>query len=146
MRAEQHFPRFSVAYEREEIHTPSVFERQRVPDLDWRYVDNKGHGHFWSKGGKILPTLKKVVTGKGYFEDGSSYDIWHMECKLCGAEIEPGYKSVPIPPVLGPWRVTVTLDNETFTLNEEEYASSIVAWRDKLREIAPAGALTFGKT
>jgi hypothetical protein len=72
------------------------------PDTRWKFVDKQGHEHRWFADNKPVttyspsqryetPTLRRIVTGTGYWEDGESYVIAHLECVQCGEEIEPGY-------------------------------------------------------
>jgi hypothetical protein len=72
------------------------------PDTDWRIVDGAGHEHRWFFGDKpateynpsarySVPSLKWVVDGVAYWEDGEPYDVGHHECRVCREHIEPGY-------------------------------------------------------
>jgi hypothetical protein len=139
------WPMIQVSFDREELE--ANLGPVKVPDLDWRYVDKAGHGHFWNKkgNGAPLPTLEWVVTSQGWFDDGTSYDIGEHRCKICAEVIEPGMKTEFPKPVFGPTVVTVTINGETFRLTEEKYQQSVEAWRDKLRELDPHRTLVFRK-
>jgi len=75
------------------------------PDLNWKYADPAGHGHFWFCDGDAanepynpsktytLPTLEQVRDGSWFDEDGEEHPLWHWECTRCAAHIEPGYKA-----------------------------------------------------
>ena len=73
------------------------------PDEGWSHTDSHGHEHFWTFRGKRghysptakaeLPTLRRVVTGTGYYPDGEPYDIAHYECRECGERVEPRSKT-----------------------------------------------------
>jgi hypothetical protein len=133
------FPQFSVSVEREEI-AADFMHQIKVPDENWTYIDRKGHGHFWKD--KRVPTCKYVVTGEvfvGDEYDGEMVKIRQWQCRICSETIEPGYRMEHPPPVLGPTWVTVQIDldrnPESFVLTPEEYARSVEAWRDHLREL-----------
>lgn len=131
-----HMPHFSVEYRREEIDV-RMMSPSRVQDEQWRYVDKKGHGHFWDS--EKLPTLKKVKTGTtwvGDEYDGSEITIYEYRCRQCGETIEPVYKLKYGPDTIpGPAWMIVTVNNEEFQLTPEQYAQSIDAWQESLREI-----------
>lgn len=136
MPIQQHFPSFSVEINREEIAVDTMIPT-KVPDEKWRYVDMNGHGHFWQ--GDKLPTLEWVVTGTEWVGDeygGEEYDVGEYRCLLCAEVVEPGrrvtYEPTSIP---GPTQVTVTISDESFTVTTDEYAASLIAWREALRGI-----------
>ena len=71
------------------------------PDPSWKHVCGCGVTHIWYDGDRpatgyspttvyTLPTLKKVVTGQGMWDDGTVYDIWHWECITCNEIVKPG--------------------------------------------------------
>jgi hypothetical protein len=130
------FPMISVSVDREEIETFSFSQQIKVPDEKWRLLDKQGHGHFWAKGGKELPTLEWIVTGTEVY--GDEYESYEVEvgeyrCKLCAEVIEPGHRMETPKPILGPTTVTLEVNGETFRLTEEEYAASVDSWLDALR-------------
>lgn len=131
------FPSFSVEIQREEIPVSTMYP-EMVPDTAWRYVDKKGHGHFWAEGktGK-LPTLHWVVTGKrwvGDEYDGDEYEMGEWRCRLCDEVVEPKktakYSSGYID---GPTTFLVTIEGETFYLTPEDYWKAIQEWVKVLR-------------
>jgi len=72
------------------------------PDTGWTCIDLEGHTHCWFVDGEPavfyhpgrryeLPTLKWVVDGHWYSEDGDEHETGHHECKDCGEKVEPGY-------------------------------------------------------
>lgn len=78
----------------------------RRPDEGWVYVDPAGHEHRWQftlngvvlnrydpRANATVPTVRRVVDGLGYWEDGESYEISHDECAQCGALVEPRSKA-----------------------------------------------------
>lgn len=130
------FPTISIKVEREQMEVTS-FTSIDVPDEKWRYVDKAGHGHFWKDG--ELPTLKWVITGKGWVGDeydGSEYDIGEYRCKLCEETIKPKKRSEAAKPILGPTTVTLEVAGERFVLTEGQYAESVKAWVKALKTIA----------
>lgn len=129
------FPRISIEVKREELPVHSL-SPSRVPDQNWRYVDKKGHGHFWD--GKELPTLKWVVTGKQWIGDdfdGEEYDVGEWRCLQCGETIEPK-KRLEYGPrfVSGPTWIILTIDDENFQLTPEQFGESVDKWKEYLRE------------
>ncbi len=130
------WPVFSVSVERDMISV-DVIHRVKVPDPDWRYIDKKGHGHFWKK--TKLPTMKQVVVGTqwvGDEYDGEEYEIKEWRCKLCDETIDPGMKDeTPPTKVPGPTTVTITVQDREYRLSPEQYAESIEAWEKALIEI-----------
>lgn len=112
---------------------------ERTPDQKWRHTDSNGHLHAWD--GDNLPSLEWVVTGQEYIGDeieGQVYDVGEYRCRSCGEVVEPGIvtdygrKSMP-----GPTTVTITIGEEHFTLDETQYAASLEAWLQALRDIHP---------
>lgn len=138
------WPLFSVAIEREDIAV-GVIHQIKVPDEEWRYVDKAGHGHFWK--GKKVPTCKLVVTGTTWVGDeyeAEEIEIKEWKCKLCYEIIEPGYRMQLAPThVPGPTWVTIVINDETFVITPEQYASSVEAWRDALRDETGADPVRF---
>lgn len=130
------FPLFSVEINREAIPVETLLP-SKVPDEKWKHVDSHGHGHFWS--GEELPTLKWVVTGTEWYGDeyeSFEEEIGEYHCRQCGEIVEPGRRTeYSSRIVLGLARITVTIDGEKFSLNEDEYARSIEAWAESLRGI-----------
>ena len=74
------------------------------PDTGWRVVDANGHEHRWYINGNPAntynpsamyetSTLKWVFDEWGYYEDGTSYEIGHHECKECGDHVIPAFTS-----------------------------------------------------
>jgi hypothetical protein len=79
----------------------------REPDPNWHYVDGKGHAHAWNLVSKEVTSLEKVIDE---IIEHPACDIndsccdcncddrceawtetkYHLACKLCGEEIEPG--------------------------------------------------------
>lgn len=76
--------------------------RAHRADEHWRFVDPSGHVHQWEwPDGKreyrpdqtaTIPTVTRVVTAEGIDEDGVEFEDAHMECLLCGAIVEPGFR------------------------------------------------------
>jgi len=61
------------------------------PDMRWEYVDAAGHFHAYDNDGN-LPTLVRRddnprSVAEEYYDD--EYVPWHLECDLCGEEIQP---------------------------------------------------------
>lgn len=133
------FPRFSVEMQREAIRVDTM-SPQKVPDEKWRYVDKKGHGHFWAEGGTgKLPTLEWVVTGKewvGDEYDGDEYEVGEYRCRLCGEVVEPKKKAVYGPQYIdGPTTFLVTIEGETFRLSPEKYAQAMKNMASDMRRL-----------
>lgn len=73
---------------------------QNRADETWTRVDAAGHEHFWTfdcvRGAyrpdakAEVPTLRWVVDGTEYWEDGEPYQVGHYECKVCGEHVTPG--------------------------------------------------------
>ena len=146
------FPRIGIEVEVEEWETVS-FTTHRVPDPNWRFVDTFGHGHFWrfhSKKPSDIPTCELVVTGTTWVGDefdGEEVQIKEWRCRQCEQTIEPGMKNETPKPILGPPRVTVTINGERFFVNEIEYAAAVDQFARALREITGrTGDITFHKT
>lgn len=70
------------------------------PDTSWHDTDVNGHEHQWFTGGAPaqayspsalyeLPTLRWVVDGTQYYEDGEPYEVGHYECNECGEHVTP---------------------------------------------------------
>ena len=136
MPAVARFPLLSISFEREEIPVGSLTP-SRVPNEKWRFVDSQGHGHFWT--GKLLPTLKWVVTGTKWVGDDFEHEeieIGEWRCSQCEEVVEPGMR-VDFSPRSVPGLVTftVTIGSESFVLTEEQYAKSVEAWAEALREM-----------
>lgn len=141
MKTQMVWPMFSVQVEREDIAV-DVIHSIKVPDEEWRFVDKAGHGHFWklfSKKPSTIPTCVLVVTGTEWVGDeyeAEEIEIKEWKCKLCTEIIKPGYRQELAPThVPGPTWVTVTINDETFVLTPEQYAWSVDAWRDALRDL-----------
>lgn len=72
-------------------------------DESWAHTDAAGHEHFWTFNGQRgkyrpdakteLPTLRWVVDGTSYYEDGEPYEYGHYECVLCGEHVQPRTRS-----------------------------------------------------
>jgi hypothetical protein len=66
------------------------------PDLGWEYIDQAGHYHAFSDGGKQLPTLDQMSRHVGC--DGcdehecEGWDEQYWRCQQCLEEITPGMK------------------------------------------------------
>lgn len=121
------YPYFTIEVVHE--HEEGIFfSTETVPDPEWKFVDKKGHGHFWKK--DKLPTLKKVATGKtwvGDEYDGHGETIYEMRCKLCDETIEPGTKQQqpkPPPPMI--W-YRLSIGEKKYELSEKQYAEAIEA-------------------
>ena len=82
--------------------TPVEVTSLHRPDTSWRFVDKAGHEHRWWEGLGLaiqyrptsqyyVDTVKKVVDGWYYDEDGEPFARWHYECDQCGDKVEPGY-------------------------------------------------------
>lgn len=129
------FPRISIEVKREEIPVDSL-SPSKVPDPQWRYVDKKGHGHFWD--GKELPTLKWVVTGTRWV--GDEYDAYEVKdgewrCTQCGETIEPKKRTEYGPRyVSGLTWIILTIDGEHFQLTPEQFGKSVDKWKERLRK------------
>ena len=136
MKTQAMWPMFSVAIEREDIAL-DVIHSIKVRDEEWRFVDKAGHGHFWK--GKKVPTCKYVQVGTEWIGDEYEADevpIMEWQCKECAEKILPGYRTELQPThVPGPTYVTVEINGETFVLTPEQYAWSVGAWRDALRDL-----------
>jgi hypothetical protein len=130
------FPLFSVEIEQEEIELRTMIPPQ-VPDERWRYVDKKGHGHFWD--GDQLPTLRWVITGTRWAGDEHEsweYDVGEYRCRQCGEVVEPKKITDYFPkPIMGPRTVTVTINDAKYRLSEEMYAKSVEAWRESIDKL-----------
>jgi len=73
------------------------------PNIRWSLTDATGHEHRWYDGDRpatsydpqrtyTVPTLIWVKDGEEYWEDSDEpHDIGHLECRLCGEHIQPGY-------------------------------------------------------
>lgn len=64
-----------------------------VADMKWRFVDEKGHVHFWvdlGNGQYALPSLVEV--GEGGDEDDYEGGFSYYVCKECGHVVQPSYK------------------------------------------------------
>ena len=73
------------------------------PDISWAITDANGHVHRWHTKGQPAtdyspsetydtPTLVWVKDGEEYWDgDDEPHDVGHLECKACGAHVEPGY-------------------------------------------------------
>jgi hypothetical protein len=121
-------PRFRV-----ESGPPIDVTMMSRPDEGWSYTDAAGHEHYWTFGGKrghyspttksALPTLRRVVTGTGYYPDGESYQIAHYECRQCGERVEPRKRSDDCRQYIPGLR--------TFYINDEEVSPEAfeAAWR-----------------
>jgi hypothetical protein len=134
METKMKFPTISVSVEHEQVPVAMMSPAQ-VPDEQWRYVDKKGHGHFWKK--DKLPTLEWVVTGTewvGDEYDGDEYEVGEYRCKICAEVIKPGKKSDYGPSfVPGPTTITLDINGEQFLLTPELYAESVYRWVEILR-------------
>lgn len=73
-------------------------------DPSWVKVDATGHEHRWYLNGQPAtgydpaaiyetPTLVEIHDGYGYFEDGERYSLNHLECRICGETVQPGFRS-----------------------------------------------------
>jgi len=128
------FPMISVEVNREEIPV-EMMSPEQVPDEKWRYVDKKGHGHFWE--GEKLPTLEWVVTGTkwvGDEYDASEIEVGEHRCKQCAEVVKPKRRAECGPShIPGPMIITVIIDGETFRLDLEQYAKSVESWAVALR-------------
>ena len=137
MPAVARYPMISIEFQREEIPARTIHP-DMVPDDKWRYVDKEGHGHFWD--GKKVPTLEWIVTGTEWVGDdygGDEVEIGEHRCRLCGEVVEPKRKAVYGPGFIpGLATFIVSIDGETFTLTEEQYAESVGEWAKALRKAA----------
>lgn len=129
-------PSISISTETEEIPVSSM-SPSKVPDEKWRYVDKKGHGHFWAEDDK-LPTLEWVVTGKewvGDEYDACEYEVGEYRCRLCGEVVEPKKKLSYGPSHLpGLTWFTISIANEDFRLTGEQFSEALESFRKILRE------------
>jgi hypothetical protein len=63
-----------------------------VADLNWMYIDKKGHRHRWVKrGGKdTTPTLREKIRKVPVDDEpGETFDVPYLVCRKCGEEIRP---------------------------------------------------------
>lgn len=133
------YPMLSIGFDREEIEIAS-FSSYQAPDPNWKYVDSNGHGHFWVKEGEAwdVPTTEQIVIGTywvGDEYDGVEYEEKERRCLQCAEKVKPGMRTEQAKPVLGPTVVTVTIGDETFVMNEDEYATALDEWKQVLRSI-----------
>lgn len=130
------WPLFSVEIEREDVRVDVIHSR-RVPDEEWKFVDKKGHGHFWKRA--KIPTCKHVQVGTQWVGDeyeAEEVPIMEWQCKSCGETIEPGFRTETGPShVPGPTWVTITIGGEEYVVTPEQYAESVDAWEMALRTI-----------
>jgi hypothetical protein len=73
------------------------------PSIGWCLVDVHGHEHRWYVGDQPAtvyrpglkyetPSLVWVKDGEAYWEDDDEpHAVGHLECRLCGEHIQPGY-------------------------------------------------------
>lgn len=131
------YPMLSIDFEREYLSVETLTPTQ-VPDEKWRHVDLQGHGHFWQ--GEELPTLEWVVTGTRWV--GDEYDAIEIEvgehrCRLCAEVMEPKKRAEYSPrSVAGLVTFTITINDESFRLSEDQYAAAVDQWLQFLRESA----------
>ena len=131
----------TIQFDQEEIPMQTM-SPQMVPDPDWKYIDKKGHGHFWK--GKDLPTLKWVVTGTqwvGDEYDSYEYEVGEHRCRLCGEKVEPKKKASYPKPLLGPATYTLTIDGEAFVLSDQQYYDALKKLAKILRKVTGSEAL-----
>lgn len=111
-----------IELERDAINVTPISE----PDLDWEYIDSRGHVHRWSKEGEsyCLPTLKYVNDSQFNDKDeygDDEYNPTHYECIQCKELVSPGYRPVYINRyVLGPLKVRVYTDDNLVCDPEEK--------------------------
>ena len=70
-----------------------------VPDLDWRYVDAAGHGHFYAEDGS-LPTLDLRAEPRVYDDGYGGVDEWESTiwvCPECDEHVVPARMASPTP-------------------------------------------------
>lgn len=129
-------PLFSISRRQEDVFVETL-SPQMVPDEQWRYVDARGHGHFWQ--GDDLPTLHWVVTGTEWVGDemeGEMVEVGEYRCLQGPEVIQPG-KLARYGPTHIPGLVSMTIDfgGEMFTLTEDQYAESVLLWRTQIKRM-----------
>lgn len=78
-------PALKLEIREEPIVVNTIADRR--PDLDWRYIDSMGHGHYRDKTG--YPTLTEI-TQTEEDEEGEWERHVRWECPHCGEHIVPG--------------------------------------------------------
>lgn len=72
-----------------------------VPDMEWEYVDKRGHYHAWTDA-KSLPTLdarsEHVECDVGHSDNEyecEGYDVTVYSCRICSEIVEPKTHFIP---------------------------------------------------
>lgn len=97
------------------------------PDLTWDYTDEAGHYHWWVNEGDRprTPTLIEVDDETYWCPDcRDDHTDSHLECRICGEHIEPGYttRSNAFPQVIaGPTEVILRVAGDEVPVTSDEY-------------------------
>lgn len=63
------------------------------PDHSWTYTDKMGHDHYYDGYPVPYPTLVEISTGAYWCQDcRDEHDRSHLECRICGEEIQPAMR------------------------------------------------------
>lgn len=93
-----------------------------VEDPDWRFTDAAGHKHR----GASRDTTRWVVDRTYWCEDcQDEHEEGHLECKLCGEQIEPGMIPSSTTPKHLPGRKTYFIDGVAATKEQAEAAAGV---------------------
>jgi hypothetical protein len=106
--------------ERQVIDVSSASARK--PDMSWTFVDKAGHFHAFDHEGNLPTIVRREERVQPDFEDEEDrdtdddfyddydYSVTHIECALCGEEIQPQYvPDYPQKLIPGPTEYSLTV-------------------------------------
>lgn len=113
MRSAFNMPEGVLSMEAEMVEAPSM---GGGPDHNWTYTDKLGHDHYYDGYPVPYPTLVDVSDGTYYCADcHDEHDRSHLECRICGEEIEPAVRGGNTFMQWVPGRRRFTLDGAEIT-------------------------------
>lgn len=130
MNSQIQWPGFTIEVTQDWLDVSSMFE----PDPNWRYIDAKGHGHYYHSDKTPYPTLKwrkNMVTD----EDGEKWDAGWYQCPRCRERIKPGIRSGEGRKIPGLRHITLIIDGQGVPITKAEQDAILGAAEAKAREL-----------
>lgn len=124
------WPGFSIEMGQEWIDVSTMSEL----DPNWRYIDAKGHGHYYHDSKNPFPTLKwrkDIVTD----EDGEKWDAGWYQCPRCRERIVPGTRSGEGRKIPGLRCLDLIIDGLGVPITKDEQDAIMAASEAKAREV-----------